>query len=750
MKNRFFTWSLSVGGAVLLCLGVAFWPLFRILTVADQFPRLKNLSHTSQEDRSNAVRWLAFVGEGDRLAIPTLIGLLAKDPLPESDEDPDRFDPNGDGEGESKQAAILLAEGALPATDALIAATILGNELTRARAAYILGQQSEPAVVQPLMDRLRDPSPLVRRSAAWAFGRMQNFRIEAPQLTEAVAEVAQDEQATEEVPDIPPMREASCFGGPPRLRSSAEALFRARVLGQAVPALAEALNDPDESVRLQAAWALGQLELEAAAPYLAALFDKPQWEFSDVPEKSLAKLKGPETRKTLALYLKDPSPRRRERAARTLCEMADPAMLTALLEALADPQPAVRSQVAAALGKLGEPAAPALVALLHSTNPVLRDAAAEALRKMDMRNSVPAAVVDALKDPSEDVRCLVARALGATRDDKAAEALSEHVNDPSLAVRRAVAHALADLEREGSAAPLVPMLKDPDADIRDAAAEGLLNCHSVAAADLLAALLDDPDAGVRLAAVKALGNQRNPALASRLVPFLKDPDPETRKAAAKSIAELSFADAAPAIAPLLRDPDRSVCRAAIAALHKLANPAAAKGLAELAAREDADLDLRLDALRALGACGGPDAARALVAALADEKPLVRQVAADQLGEVPDATSVEALMQALGKPETQALARESLQQLVWRDFGADPAAWQRWWQSHGAAAFAAYLKEPSPPMPPAANPNPNPNSVGEQNILFGPSDSPGLLRRILGNREDQSEGCGPPSMPAPIE
>jgi hypothetical protein len=44
----------------------------------------------------------------------------------------------------------------------------------------------------------------------------------------------------------------------------------------------------------------------------------------------------------------------------------------------------------------------------------------------------------------------------------------------------------------------------------------------------------------------------------------------------------------------------------------------------------------------------------------------------------------------------------------------------------------------------------PNTGGQQNSLFGPSDSPGLLRRILGNREDSGEGNGPPSMPMPVE
>jgi HEAT repeat protein len=760
VKNRFFTWSLSVAGAALLCLAVSFWPVFRALTVADQLPRLKDLSHTSQGERRDAVRWLGIVGERDRLTVPTLIGLLGKDPLPESDNDdqPNRFDPSGDSQDVSKQAADLLADNNLPITDTLIAATFLGDELTRARATYILSERGESAVVQPIIERLHDPSPLVRRSAALALGRMRNIREETPHQVEAVAVVEHGNLETDEESDEdsmskePSADEPEEKGGTDRALymqttgSRRQPLFRARVLRQAVPALAATLNDPDESVRLQAAWALGELGLEEAVPHLAALFDKPEWEFTEVPEESLAKLKYPKTRQFLVALLKDPSPRRRERAARSLREMADPSVLKPLLAALGDPQACVRAEVAEALGKIGEPAAPDLAALLRQGDPVLREAAVQALGHMTMYSSVPVAVADALKDPSEEVRCLVARAIGLARCDKAAEVLAAHLNDPSLAVRRAVVHALADDGRDEAAAPLASMLKDLDAETRDTAAEGLLHCHSVAAADLLAGLLDDADPGVRLAAVKALGIQRNPAKASQLVPFLTDRDAATRAAAAWSIGNLRFADAAPDIAALLKDPDRTVCRAAIAALHKLADPAGAKGLGELAGTKSVDLDLRLDALRALGAVGGPQAAAALVAALADETPLVRQVAADQLGGVRGAGSVEALMQAVGNPDTRALARESLQQLVWRDFGTDPAAWRRWWQSRGAAAFAAFLKEPDPTAPPT----PPPNTGGNQNIIFGSSDSPGLLRRILGNREDSDEGNGPPSMPMPVE
>lgn len=109
-------------------------------------------------------------------------------------------------------------------------------------------RQGGPAGVQPLMEALDDPDPIVREWAVDALSRRPGREV----VAEALLERLRDDRA-----DV--------------RWYAARSLGKIKVTTEAVSqGLVAALRDPDEFVRLYAAWAMGRLQLEAAAPVLEA------------------------------------------------------------------------------------------------------------------------------------------------------------------------------------------------------------------------------------------------------------------------------------------------------------------------------------------------------------------------------------------------------------------------------------------------------------------------------------------------
>lgn len=100
----------------------------------------------------------------------------------------------------------------------------------------------------------------------------------------------------------------------------------------------------------------------------------------------------------------------RSNAAKALGDIGNDVAIDALINALKDPDEDVKFHVARNLGKFGESAVPFLI--------------------------------DALKDPDEHVRRYAAWILGNIGDNQAIPALKNLLNDPSDYVRNGAAHAL--------------------------------------------------------------------------------------------------------------------------------------------------------------------------------------------------------------------------------------------------------------------------------------------------------------------
>jgi HEAT repeat protein len=207
-------------------------------------------------------------------------------------------------------------------------------------------------------------------------------------------------------------------------------------------------------------------------------------------------------------------------------------------------------------------------------------------------------------------------------------ALIELLKDRNSAIRQQAVQALRliDAGAEGAVGPLIGLLKD-EPKIRDEAVRTLGGIGASAVPALLGAL-KDANLLVRRGAAKALGSmQPCPREAVRPLVGLLNGEPEVREAAAEALGALGR----PALAMLfesLKDSDRLVREGAAKALglFRRGPPEAVRPLVGLLKDRRA---VREAAAAALARIGSP-AHAALLAALKDSDPLVRQGAAKAL------------------------------------------------------------------------------------------------------------------------
>ncbi len=272
---------------------------------------------------------------------------------------------------------------------------------------------------------------------------------------------------------------------------------------------------------------------------------------------------------------------------------------TALEELTTSSDPEVRAEAAEALGELGEPGAlPILVEamvndqslavqlasltalqtfgvdqliwiLLNHDDPLMRVAAANALRALEDLRALDALFQALASDEDTQVRVAVANALAEIGKGRAEEPLLlAATSDEDSAVRVAAVRALGALKTEWTAHQLVAVLRsDPDNEVREAVAWALGQIKDgVALWPLLHVRSGDEAAAVRLAASEALMRWGLFDLASIL---REAQDPTQRAAAAEILGERGDYRAIPALSNALSDPDKEVRKAAIDALQSI-------------------------------------------------------------------------------------------------------------------------------------------------------------------------------------
>ncbi|MCE9634802.1 MAG: HEAT repeat domain-containing protein [Planctomycetes bacterium] len=305
------------------------------------------------------------------------------------------------------------------------------------------------------------------------------------------------------------------------------------------------------------------------------------------------------------------------------------------------------------------------------------------------------------------------------KDARLLDPLVRLAADRDPEVRRAVAMGLANGreaavrsagDSERAVAALGRLVRDADARVASAACRGLGTYdREDAVGHLLVALernAGPTDFNVRVAAAEALGGRKAASAADALANLArKDPSVSVRYAAATQLAEIDAKAAADLIDGLLASPSEYVRSAGVEILAKTEGDAPAARLAKLFA-DDPHLRVREAALDGLKDRKGPETFAAVKAALTGADPGLAGIATDVaannglkelLPEIraawqrfqgtPGADAREGIVGALAKfaqPEDDALIRAALD---------DPDAGPR---TAAQMALAARAKEPPPP------------------------------------------------------
>jgi cyclophilin family peptidyl-prolyl cis-trans isomerase/HEAT repeat protein len=312
---------------------------------------------------------------------------------------------------------------------------------------------------------------------------------------------------------------------------------------------------------------------------------------------------------------------------------------------------ASRSVTAARASTFAPASTPDLEALALDPEPAIRRRAVLAIGRVGMNEGLPA-LTSALEDPDADVRAAAAFALGllgATDPSDATApagrapfaglvALRAAVNDSSMTVR-------------GRAIEALGLIGDPSTG-------SLISTASIGCAPLLAPLQSDDEEWPKSPEIEAC------RLALFALVRLKDYDGLARLALDASGAPVSrwwpigYAlqrindpRAADALAALVTTPGIDTALFALRGLSQLKDPRVVPIARALAARRDADIKLRISAVRALGQVGGAGAAAALLPIVNDASaPTTLTVEAiTALGALADPAQFTALVDRLGDP-----------------------------------------------------------------------------------------------------
>jgi HEAT repeat protein len=228
--------------------------------------------------------------------------------------------------------------------------------------------------------------------------------------------------------------------------------------------------------------------------------------------------------------------------------------------------------------------------------------------------------------------------------------LAELLNSPDPETRLRATEALADAEHAENELRLVGVVGDNDWRVRRAAVQGLTKRS---APEAIQALLnsvreDHRNLGVLNSALQVLAMVDVETLPT-LIEFLKEDDPDLRMQAALAIGEQRDVRGVPSLLEALNDENINVRFHAIEALGKLGDPAAADALVKIA--ESREFFLAFPALEALKVIGETSVAYRLIDLLSDE--MLREAAAETLGELGDETVVAPLVELLNSGSTTA-------------------------------------------------------------------------------------------------
>ena len=399
----------------------------------------------------------------------------------------------------------------------------------------------------------------------------------------------------------------------------------------ALPTLLKALDDSDVNVRYHAIEALGKLNAESAVSRLVEIAEQRDFFLSFVALEALAAIGSGAGGDRIAKLLNDEV--LWEPAARALAGSGDPRHLdriTELLDREDVPVPVVAELYGMLLNRGGRGADDG-EGVGTSPDPVLTAVGKKRLLSA-LRTARPGSVEQliafASRFPDEDVTAGVA----------------ERIEEPEL--EETVIRALLQ-QKAFAVQPLISKLRSPDPHVRSLAARVLGEIGSEQAVPDLLDVIKNQEETAKDAAI-ALGRIGGDAF-GHLLDLVETGEAEARAAAAKGLVHLSDPAAEPRLTELLKDPDPLVRGAVVEAFGNIGTPRSVDVL--IRSCDDPDESVRKTAVKCLASAAGLEAEERIIFSLRHDTPSVRAAAAVSLGAIRTESSRDALLEALGDPDS---------------------------------------------------------------------------------------------------
>lgn len=217
------------------------------------------------------------------------------------------------------------------------------------------------------------------------------------------------------------------------------------------------------------------------------------------------------------------------------------------------------------------------------------------------------------------------------------------LNSSDKVIRANTIKELKDMNHPAAVEPLVRLAFFADWSLRDLAAKALIKIGTPAVNAVIRVLDSNSHARDEAAEVlKQIGKSAVDPLIKVLGNGYSD---DSREVAAETLGNIGDARAVEPLIKALGDKRGQVCRAAAEALVKIGKPAI-ESLVKTCAKGSSRGDSYYPALWILSRIKDPQGIDALIKALDDENPNIRQMVAEALGEMRDAKAVQPLIKAL--------------------------------------------------------------------------------------------------------
>ena len=511
------------------------------------------------------------------------------------------------------------------------------DEAVRLRAAKRLSDRSDPA---PLLGAMADASWQVRRLAASTVAEGSEQVVD--HLVRTIRE-HHDDLAL--------------------LNSTITALAQTR--HNVLPALVPLLEDPEPSIRMYTALAIGLLRNPRGVVPLLKLLSDPDINVQYHAIEALGRLRGRDANEALFKIVRSRDPYLSfaaldaiagigapssfvdilplleddllvEAAADALAVLGNELAVTPLLRALKSGAPAPRICCALSSihhrlqGAYGED----LVAHLVRREVTLEDVellVAGVARATDEELSAIAEVLGWLEQPGLEAVLggllihpaarLAARDALVARGSHAIGALSEMLGHDDPEVRKVAALGLGQIGEKSAVPALANALTDQASEVAIAAALALASVGSNTAFEPLVQLLGHANAAVRSAAVSAINSIGHPETEAAVSELVRSPDTHVRECAVKIAGYFGYPTSFESVLSFALDPEEPVQRTAVEHLGYFGDPRAVAALGT--ALTSTNAAVRASAARALAHVDPDEAIPLLEAALNDSDSRVQ-------------------------------------------------------------------------------------------------------------------------------